>query len=57
VQYIDGEGNIIVPKSVRPIIDYKETALGIRTEPKDSFGMEICIFENMMIIIPFIGIK
>ena len=57
MQYIDGEGNIIVPKSVRPIIDYKETALGIRTEPKDSFGMEICIFENMMIIIPFIGIK
>jgi len=28
VNYIDGEGSIIVPKSVRPIIDYEETLLG-----------------------------
>ena len=28
MQYYDGEGNIIVPKSVRPIIDYTETKLG-----------------------------
>jgi len=28
VEFIDGEGNIIVPKAVRPIIDFKETVLG-----------------------------
>jgi hypothetical protein len=28
VEFIDGDGNIIVPKSVRPIIDLKETVLG-----------------------------
>jgi hypothetical protein len=37
VQYIDGEGNIIVPKSVRPIIDYKETALGDKKGAKRQF--------------------
>lgn len=26
--YVDGNANIIVPKSVRPIIDYEETYLG-----------------------------
>jgi len=26
--HIDGNANIIVPKSVRPIIDYEETYLG-----------------------------
>ena len=28
MHYIDGEGSIIVPKSVRPIIDYKGASLG-----------------------------
>lgn len=28
MKYIDGEGNILIPKSVRPIIDYTETNLG-----------------------------
>jgi hypothetical protein len=28
VEFIDGDGNIIVPKAVRPIIDLKETSLG-----------------------------
>jgi hypothetical protein len=28
VEFIDGDGNIVVPKAVRPIIDLKETALG-----------------------------
>jgi hypothetical protein len=28
VEFIDGDGNIIVPKAVRPIIDLEETSLG-----------------------------
>lgn len=28
MEFIDGDGNIIVPKAVRPIIDLKETPLG-----------------------------
>jgi hypothetical protein len=28
VEFIDGDGNIIVPKAVRPIIDLQETPLG-----------------------------
>jgi hypothetical protein len=28
VEFIDGDGNIVVPKAVRPIVDLKETALG-----------------------------
>jgi hypothetical protein len=28
VEFIDGDGDIIVPKAVRPIIDLKETPLG-----------------------------
>lgn len=30
MEFIDGDGNIIVPKAVRPIIDLKETPLGSR---------------------------
>jgi hypothetical protein len=37
VHYIDGEGSIIVPKSVRPIIDYKETSLGNKKGAKREF--------------------
>jgi hypothetical protein len=37
VHYIDGEGSIIVPKSVRPIIDYKETPLGNKKGAKRQF--------------------
>ena len=35
--YIDGEGGIIVPKSVRPIIDYEETILGTKKGAKKQF--------------------
>ena len=28
MEFIDGDGNIIVPKAVRPILDLEETALG-----------------------------
>lgn len=28
MEFIDGDGNIIVPKAIRPIIDLKETPLG-----------------------------
>ena len=34
MHYIDGEGSIIVPKSVRPIIDYKETLLSNKNGAK-----------------------
>jgi hypothetical protein len=37
VHYIDGEGSIIVPKSVRPIIDYKEISLGNKKGVKREF--------------------
>lgn len=37
VHYIDGDGNIIIPKSVRPIIDYKETCLGDKKGAKRQF--------------------
>ena len=37
VDYIDGEGSIIVPKSVRPIIDYEETFLGTKKGAKKQF--------------------
>jgi hypothetical protein len=37
VPYTDCEGNIIVPKSVRPIIDYKETYLGNKKGAKRQF--------------------
>jgi hypothetical protein len=37
VQYYDGEGSIIVPKSVRPIIDYEETSLGNKKGAKRQF--------------------
>jgi hypothetical protein len=37
VNYIDGEGSIIVPKSVRPIIDYEETFLGTKKGAKKQF--------------------
>lgn len=37
VNYIDGEGSIIVPRSVRPIIDYEETLLGTKKGAKKQF--------------------
>lgn len=37
MNYIDGEGSIIVPKSVRPIIDYEETLLGTKKGAKKQF--------------------
>lgn len=37
MKYIDGDGNILIPKSVRPIIDYKETSLGNKKGAKREF--------------------
>jgi hypothetical protein len=37
VCYIDGDGSIIIPKSVRPIIDYRETYLGDKKGAKRQF--------------------
>jgi hypothetical protein len=37
VNYIDGDGSIIVPKSVRPIIDYEQTLLGSKKGAKKQF--------------------
>jgi hypothetical protein len=37
VCYIDGDGSIIIPKSVRPIIDYRETCLGDKKGAKRQF--------------------
>jgi hypothetical protein len=37
VEFIDGDGSIIVPKSVRPIIDLKETALGDKKGAKKQY--------------------
>jgi hypothetical protein len=37
VYYIDGEGSIIVPKPVRPIIEYKEPSLGNKKGAKREF--------------------
>ena len=37
MHYIDGEGSIIVPKSVRPIIDYKEASLGNKKGAKRQY--------------------
>jgi hypothetical protein len=37
VHYYDGGGSIIVPKSVRPVIDYEETPLGNKKGAKRQF--------------------
>ena len=37
MHYIGGEGSIIVPKPVRPIINYKETSLGNKKGAKREF--------------------
>jgi hypothetical protein len=37
VEFIDGDGNIIVPKAVRPIIDLKETTLGSKKGAKRQY--------------------
>jgi hypothetical protein len=37
VSYIDDEGSIIVPKSVRPTIEYQETLLGNKKGAKRQF--------------------
>ncbi|HET7149663.1 MAG TPA: hypothetical protein VFI73_14340 [Candidatus Nitrosopolaris sp.] len=37
MNYVDGEGSIIVPKSVRPIIDYEETFFGTKKGAKKQF--------------------
>ena len=37
MKFIDGDGNIIVPKAVRPIIDLKETSLGSKKGAKRQY--------------------
>jgi hypothetical protein len=37
VEFIDGDGSIIVPKSVRPIIDFKQTAVGSKKGAKRQY--------------------
>jgi len=37
VNFVDGDGGIIVPRSVRPIIDYEETFLGDKKGAKKQF--------------------
>ncbi|HXG06340.1 MAG TPA: hypothetical protein VNI77_03330 [Nitrososphaera sp.] len=37
MEFIDGDGNIIVPKAVRPIIDLKETTLGSKKGAKRQY--------------------
>ncbi|HEY6882441.1 MAG TPA: hypothetical protein VI278_00205 [Nitrososphaeraceae archaeon] len=37
MSYIDGDGSIIIPKSVRPIIDYRETCIGDKKGAKRQF--------------------
>ena len=39
MKFIDDEGSIIVPKSVRPIIDYPETVLGDRCGASRQFRL------------------
>ena len=49
MKYIDGEGNILIPKSVRPIIDYTETDLGSKNgaEKQYRYGtLHIREYEN-----------
>src|ERR671912_146933 len=37
MEYIDGDDNILIPKSVRPIIDYTETNLGSKKGAKKQY--------------------
>jgi len=37
VEFIDSDGNIIVPKAIRPIIDLKETPLGSKKGAKRQY--------------------
>jgi hypothetical protein len=37
VEFIDGDGNIIVPKAIRPVIDLKETPLGSKKGAKRQY--------------------
>lgn len=37
MEFIDGDGNIIIPKAVRPIIDLKETPLGSKKGAKSQY--------------------
>ncbi|MGE0242465.1 MAG: hypothetical protein AB7F53_00620 [Nitrososphaeraceae archaeon] len=49
MEYIDGEGNILIPKSVRPIIDYTETNLGNKNGAKKQYrygNLHIREYEN-----------
>ena len=37
MDYVDSDNSIIVPKSIRPIIDYEETVLGTKKGAKRQF--------------------
>lgn len=49
MNFLDGEGGIFVPKSVRPIIDYKESFVGSKKGAKRQFrrgNLHIREYEN-----------
>ena len=37
MEFVDGDGNIVVPKSVRPMIDLKETPFGGKKGARKQF--------------------
>lgn len=55
--FVDNEGNILVPKTVRPVIEYEPTILGEKKDQKNNTGMGLCTYENMIITIVFIMTK
>ena len=49
MHYIDGDGNIIIPRSVRPIIDYDQTHLGDKKGARRQFrsgNLHILEYDN-----------
>ncbi|MGB6626654.1 MAG: hypothetical protein WBE61_00805 [Nitrososphaeraceae archaeon] len=53
MHYIDGDGNIIIPRSVRPIIDYDQTHLGDKKVARRQFrygNLHIREYDNHYIV-------
>ena len=58
--FVVDDGDMIIPKSVRPTIDYEETYLrdlGEKRVLTGNFALAIFTLENMMSIIQYIEIK
>ena len=55
--FVDNEGNILVPKAVRPVMEYEPTTLGEKRDQKNNTDMETCTYENMIVITVFIMTK